>query len=88
MQFDQMIMGFDLLVAIELSSFWNKPWLHLIFKLINKCSKSEMKNEADRDEKNEYNDEPNGGHLEIDDNTQGLIWSRTCSLFDQDKMHY
>ena len=32
-----------------------------------------MKNEADRDEKNEYNDEPNRGHLEIDDNTQGLI---------------
>ena len=47
-----------------------------------------MKNEADRDEKNEYNDEPNGGHLEIDDNTQGLIRSRTCGLFDQDKMHY
>ena len=27
-----------------------------------------MKNEFDRDEKNEYNDEPNRGHLEIDDN--------------------
>ena len=29
-----------------------------------------MKNESDRDEKNEYNDEPNKGHLEIDDIAQ------------------